>query len=199
MTDRPSFRTFVMSRGQNSAKDKRRLQLVDRAVQGALAWRLTAHWLLFVALAAGLTVVMTALSDPFRPLSWHVSAAWRTYGPLLLVLGALVPVFVWDSVKLSNRFAGPMVRFRRTTRELAAGEVPPRLKLRPGDFWGDYADDLNAVIARVAAERSVRERGERAAWAVAEQVADAARRADADAADRVEPVHSPSAAPSSAR
>ncbi|MEM1063499.1 MAG: hypothetical protein AAGJ97_14335 [Planctomycetota bacterium] len=166
-------------------KSFRGLKLVDRPVQGALARRLTTHWALFVSLAVGLTLAISAITDPFRPLSAHLATAWQTYGPLLLVLASLVPVFVWDSIKLSHRFAGPMKRFRNVTETLAAGQTPKPIALRRGDFWNDYAESLNGVIARVeelerrlgdaAVEEVSRKKAASdaaaAAWAVAEEVA----------------------------
>ena len=64
----------------------------------------------------------------------------------------MIPIFVWDTVTLSHRFAGPMYRFRKTLQELAAhGEAPP-VKLRDRDFWQDVANDFNAVLERLASE-----------------------------------------------
>ena len=34
-------------------------------------------------------------------------------------------------------------------RELAAGETPPAIKLRPGDYWTEFAENLNTVMDRL--------------------------------------------------
>ena len=62
---------------------------------------------------------------------------------------SLAPMFIYDTVKLSNRFAGPVLRIRRAARQLADGEIPKKSKLRDGDFWKDLASDFNGVIDRV--------------------------------------------------
>lgn len=34
-------------------------------------------------------------------------------------------------------------------RELAAGETPPNFELRPGDYWIEFAEDVNTVMDRL--------------------------------------------------
>lgn len=131
---------------------QRKREFIDPAVQGAIARRMALHWALFVLIAAVLVVGMKWICDPLTPLATHLSAAWWTYGPIFIVLACLAPMFVYDAVKLSNRFTGPVLRFRRAARALAAGERPEKIKLRRGDFWTDLAGDINVVIDRYAPE-----------------------------------------------
>jgi nitrogen fixation/metabolism regulation signal transduction histidine kinase len=76
---------------------------------------------------------------------------WFTHGPFLLVMVFLLPVFVIDSIKLSHRFAGPIFALRRAIREVAAGQMPRKLKFRRRDFWKDLAEDYNAMLAHLGA------------------------------------------------
>jgi len=122
---------------------------VDPEVQGALARRLMLHWAVFIGVAGALVIGLLWMNDPFTPFRDHLAVAARVYGPVLLVLVCLAPVFVYDSVKLSNRFTGPMLRFRRAARELAEGGSVERIELRRGDYWKEVADDFNRVIDRV--------------------------------------------------
>ena len=55
-----------------------------------------------------------------------------------------------DCLRLSNRFAGPMVRLRVAMQGLANGEPVKPVKLRDGDFWCEFAADFNRVLAREA-------------------------------------------------
>lgn len=127
---------------------RRRTEFIDPEVQGALARRIGFHWCLYTVVAATLVVGLRWMSNPFVSLGEHALAAWSMYGPLLLVLVCLAPVFVFDAVKLSNRFTGPVRRLKAATRALAEGRRPPRIKLRDGDFWKDLADDFNLVVDR---------------------------------------------------
>jgi hypothetical protein len=61
----------------------------------------------------------------------------------------LIPLVVFDMVRFSHRFAGPMVRLRRGMNELAEGQPTPHVIPRDGDFWRDFAEDYNRVVDRV--------------------------------------------------
>lgn len=131
-------------------KHRRKSEFIDPEVQGALARRISVHWLLFTALATALVLGMKWLADPFTPVSQHLVDAWWSHGPALLVLLCLLPIFVFDAVKLSNRFTGPVLRLRNATRELANGQRPAKIVLRDGDFWKELAEDFNRAAERVS-------------------------------------------------
>ena len=128
---------------------QRRQKFVDAKVQGALARRIIFHWFVFVFVAFGVTLFLQLLSDPFRPVAENVHNMWMTQGPLMLVMVFLLPVFVLDSVKISHRFAGPVISLRRAMREIAEGKPARKIQFRKHDFWHDLADDYNAVADRI--------------------------------------------------
>jgi nitrogen fixation/metabolism regulation signal transduction histidine kinase len=130
-------------------KPRRKKHFVDSCVQGSLARRIIAHWLVFLMVAAAVSFVLQVLTNPFQPLEEHARNAWWTHGPFLLVSVFLLPVFVMDTIKLSNRFAGPVYSLRRAMREVVQGKPPRRLKFRKRDFWHDLADDYNALLVRL--------------------------------------------------
>ena len=47
----------------------------------------------------------------------------------------LLPVFLYDTVKLSNRFAGPVIRLRRAMQAISQGNAVEKLQFRENDFW----------------------------------------------------------------
>jgi len=130
-------------------RPQRRRKYIDSSVQGALARRVIFHWLVFLAVASSAALVLQVLSDPFRPANEHLANVWYTQGPFLIVMIFLLPVFVIDTVKISHRFAGPVLSLRRTMRGVADGQPPQKLKFRKQDFWHELADDYNAMIARL--------------------------------------------------
>ncbi|QDT69549.1 hypothetical protein MalM25_24880 [Planctomycetes bacterium MalM25] len=131
-----------------SPTHKRKQKFIDPEVQGALARRIGVHWLLYTLVASVLVVGLKWLANPFVPITEHAIEAWWTYGPLLLVLICLAPIFIYDSVKLSNRFTGPMMRIRQATKSLAKGERVRPLTFRGDDFWQDLAKDFNQIVDR---------------------------------------------------
>jgi hypothetical protein len=124
-------------------------KFIDAKVQGALARRIIFHWFVFVVVAWGVTLFLQLLSEPFQPVADNVHNMWMTQGPLMLVMVFLLPVFVLDTVKLSHRFAGPVLSLRRAMREIAEGKPARKIQFRKHDFWHGLADDYNAVADRI--------------------------------------------------
>ena len=79
---------------------------------------------------------------------------WWESAPVFVILLALLPMFAWDTIKLSHRFAGPMFRFHDTVKRLANGERVPPIRLRKGDFWKDFAEDFNRLMQRMEAKQN---------------------------------------------
>ena len=131
------------------AHPRRTKKFIDANVQGSLARRIIFHWLLFLLVASLAAFILQVLSNPFRPLSDHLNDIWWTHGPFFLVMIFLLPVFIFDSIKLSHRFAGPVYSLRRAIRDIAQGKPARKLKFRRHDFWHDVAEDYNAMLQRL--------------------------------------------------
>lgn len=132
-----------------TATCQRRLRIVDGRLQGQLLRQVCWHWSLFLLIAATLTVGLGLLtSDPHRSLSnqlWQIGA---THMLPFLVLLTLLPYFLVDTVRLSNRFAGPVRRLRTGLEALADRDQVSPLVFREGDFWVSTAVAYNAVAER---------------------------------------------------
>ena len=121
---------------------KRRRRLVtDRRLQGTLLVHTAIYWfysmfgVAMIALCGIVFIRRPATSDDlFNELLLNC-------GPLLLGSLAILPLVLLDCLRLSNRFAGPMLRFQRALRELASGETTQPINLRKGDFWSEFADE----------------------------------------------------------
>src|SRR4029079_16704184 len=94
-------------------KAKRTQLFVDPKVQGALMARTVTYWFFCLFTLALLLVAWRMLTGPAQPFLAHLADAWRHYWPAMAASVALLPVLVFDSVQLSNHFAGPMFRLRR--------------------------------------------------------------------------------------
>lgn len=143
---------------------------VDRRLQGDIVKRILLHWLTFIAAGTALSMTLRFLTHPTEPLGRQIGEMLGEFGPYLAVLLALLPVFVLDTIKLTNRFAGPYVRFRQHVRALVERRSPGPLKFRDGDFWCETEEDLNKLFSEIQDIcRDVREAapGERVASAVA--------------------------------
>jgi hypothetical protein len=158
--------------GAESMSNKSRGRLyVDKDVQRALVVQLVRHWALFVAVLTGILLALDSLAAPQQSFGDHFRALWNRHAPLLVTIVALFPVFVYDSFKLSNRFAGPILRLRKRMQEAAAGEPVEPLQFRPGDYWQDLAENFNVLAERLEAnDRGRHKQGQAAGEEAAELV-----------------------------
>jgi hypothetical protein len=130
-------------------KSLRKYLFVDPKVQGALLMRVVGYWLLCIASIALMILCWRIITGPARMFYTHFDDMWFYFGPALVGAVLLMPLVLYDIVRLSNRFAGPLIRLRRSLRALAKGEEVAPLKFREGDFWQDFAKEFNAVAERM--------------------------------------------------
>lgn len=138
----------------SSSHQKRQLNFVDRSVQGALARRVFFHWSMFMGTCVvSVSLMQVLLGDPNQPIASHLQTAGSRYLLFLIVFVSLLPAFVLDTIRLSNRFAGPVSRLRNAMRKVADGGSYEPLKFRGNDFWTELADDYNRFM--VETERRI--------------------------------------------
>jgi hypothetical protein len=150
----PPFPVHEEARKMKQTPTKRKTILVERQVQGALGFRIAGHWFMFLAASLAFTITLRLIGNINHGTAWEmVGLALREQAVAIVVMLALLPWFVHDALKLSNRFAGPMVRLRSAIRVLSSGEQVNPLTFRKGDFWGDLAGEFNELQSRVVADR----------------------------------------------
>jgi len=138
-------------REQNAMAKHRRSSFVDGTVQGRLVRRIFVHWLVFFGLLVVFLGLMSVLAgDPSQSVFERALAPASEYLLLGLLTLTLLPAFMLDTIRFSNRFVGPIARLRRSMRELAAGEPVKELRFRDDDLWTDAANEFNAVAHRIA-------------------------------------------------
>lgn len=122
---------------------------VDKKVQGALAHRVIFHFIMFIFVGAMVGLFLQFLSDPFKPVRMHIAAFWAQSGPYVIALLCMLPVFVKDTVSLTHRMAGPIVRLRGHIRAISEGSDVAPLKFRDGDFFTDLPPMFNEMMENV--------------------------------------------------
>ena len=122
---------------------------VDWKVQGTLVGRAVLYWLVCLTAITLMLFCWQVMTGPVRPSGAHFAELWKHFAPALVASLLLLPLVVVDVVRMSNRFAGPLVRLRGSMRDLAAGRPVKPLRFRRDDFWRDFADEFNAVAAKV--------------------------------------------------
>jgi hypothetical protein len=127
---------------------RRRQLFVDSKVQGALVMRVLLYWIVCLITITLMLLCWSIIRTP-RMFYTHFDDMWFHYGPALIASFILLPMVILDIVRLSNRFAGPLVRLRRAMRALAQGEEVRAIHFRENDFWQEFADEFNAIAARM--------------------------------------------------
>ncbi|TWT97466.1 HAMP domain-containing protein [Neorhodopirellula pilleata] len=134
------------------AKDhqKRSTTVIDKQVQYGVIRKVALHWVLFmICNTFALFMWVSLFEQPGTGWRETMVECVRRFLPFFVVSIALVPAFVLDTLKLTNRFAGPISRLKTEIANAAAGRPVEPLKFRTGDFWGEIAESFNTMAARV--------------------------------------------------
>ena len=115
--------------------------------------RVAVYWVFCLLTLSLMLLCWRILTGPARLFYTHFDDMWYYYGSALVASFLLLPIVLVDIVRLSNRFAGPLVRLRRSMRALARGEVVQPIHFRGSDFWQEFADEFNAIAARLQDDR----------------------------------------------
>jgi hypothetical protein len=125
--------------------------LVHPEIQLALVRQLFWHWLFFLAGTFVVTFVLQFLLDPFQS-PYEMALRCRLFGiSLVLVALCTVPWFIYDSIRLSHRFVGPILRVRGALGRVSQ-QNNERIMLRRTDYWHDVTDAFNKMLDRLEAE-----------------------------------------------
>ncbi len=129
---------------------KRRFRaLIDPEVQGGILRKIAIHWtLFFICNAIALTLWIRLFEQPDANWTQTIEDTFRRFLPFFIITMALIPAFVWDTLKLTNRFAGPIHRLRIALADASSGRTVAPLHFRTNDFWKEIAQNFNSVIQR---------------------------------------------------
>ena len=128
---------------------------IDAKVQGVLCYRVVLYWFLLIfgmfCLLAGFPMVISLfVKSPVAPSAGQVILqTWRSFWPAIFASALMLPLIILDIVRVSHRFAGPMVRLRTALRDMAAGKPIEPVVFRYGDFWCEVAEEFNQATARI--------------------------------------------------
>ena len=130
-------------------KRLRKHLFVDPKVQGALAARIVLYWIVCLISITLMLLCWRIVTGPPRMFATHFEEMWFSYGPAAIASFILLPLVIVDVLRLSNRFVGPLVRLRRSMRQLGRGEDVEPIEFRETDFWPEFADEFNAIRLRL--------------------------------------------------
>ena len=150
----PSFLSkMLMKRFEKKAIRKR--HWINREVQGAIIKRSVFHWYLCTSLILLAVVIVTALRHPSHSALLLVYELWNHFSPAILASAVLLPVFIYDTLRATNRVVGPLHRLQVEMQALASGSEARPLQFRDGDYWQELAEQFNDLAAQVQKERKL--------------------------------------------
>jgi len=132
---------------QPVSMERRRRYFVDPQVQGALLRQAVYYWFWASATFALIIFVYRVFPALLSGTGQESGRIWYHLSPYMVASAVLFPIVILNAIRFSNRFTGPMVRVRRTLKQLARGETTSMRSFREDDFWSDTADDINEIAA----------------------------------------------------
>lgn len=131
----------------------RKTLFINKAAQGSIIKRSIYHWYFCTSLILMTMAIFIAFRDPSRSALLLFYELWSYFSPAIVASVILLPIFIYDILKLSHRIAGPLERLNAEMNKLAEGESVTPLKFRDGDYWSELAEKFNKLAAQVQAER----------------------------------------------
>ena len=130
----------------------------SRWLENGLQWELICRAFLYTA-AAGLYAVVIGMS---QGLFSSADGSWQWWSPAMTDavmyslpgLALVGPIVVYDMVRVSHRFAGPVAAIDREMRLLIDGDSAAPMQLRADDRWRELEESFNAIREELMALRS---------------------------------------------
>lgn len=127
---------------------QRKIILIDKEVQLRIAGRVIIYWcaaILFVILPLTFFKTFTVPGSLFLN---NLVEVGREHSPVFLIMLAFLPLAVYDSIKLSHKFTGPIYRLRKDLDRFQNGE-DVKFSFRKDDFWTDIPESINAIVDKI--------------------------------------------------
>jgi hypothetical protein len=118
---------------------------IDHHVQGVLVGRVILYWF-GMLLYFGLSIACYQWwQNPEWTVGEHFFAMFDQVWPCLPSLVLILPLVIFDIVRLSNRFAGPIYRLRMHLVKLNENTNTYPLNFRDDDYWQQLAEPINSL------------------------------------------------------
>lgn len=122
---------------------------IDRHVQGVLVGRILLYWF-GMLLYFGLSLACYQWWQyPEWTIAEHCQAMFEQVWPSLPSLILILPLVIFDVVRLSHRFVGPIYRLREHLRKLNLDSKTSPLFFRDDDYWQQLAEPINKLQEQI--------------------------------------------------
>ncbi len=125
--------------------ERRRRKLVD-SFQHKLIKRMVIYWVVYQFTLWNLLFCWRLWESGRGDLLQQYGQFCQEFYPMYICFLILAPAFIWDAVKFYHRIAGPILRFKKAARDVAAGRPLRRVRLRKTDELMELQDDFNEML-----------------------------------------------------
>ena len=125
--------------------------LADRQLQGSLVLRVLAYWCFYMLAITQILLCWRVATGPDASFFdfFNVGEVWSEHGVVLLASFIMLPVMLWDVLRITKRSAGSIFRLKNSLHALADGEPVQPIQFRAGDQRDELAEAFNDVLAYV--------------------------------------------------
>ncbi len=128
------------------SKKPRTKLLIDRDVQMAIVARVIFYWAGCSCFISMPLVIGRFLLEPEVLIIDQIANVFYEHWSIYLVLFVMLPFAIYDALRLSNRFAGPVFQIRKSLVNYNQTGRFTRVAIRKDDFWHDLADEVNKAV-----------------------------------------------------
>jgi len=122
---------------------------IDNSVQGVLIGRIVLYWLCGMVYFGLGSACFQFYEHRDWTFSEHAVALAVQFGPWLPSLILFMPLVIYDIVRMSNLFVGPIFHLRRHLNTLVRDPECHPLKFREDDYWHDLEEPVNALHTEI--------------------------------------------------
>ena len=128
------------------AHRKRKTLFVDQEVQTAILKRVVFYWISCIAFFTLMIWCYESLARPDQMFYEHIGPMIRRFLPIYIAMTALLPFLLYDALRFSNRFCGPLHRVLSELEKFSQTGNMERVTFRENDFWQALADRITQAI-----------------------------------------------------
>lgn len=118
---------------------------IDRPVQGVLIGRVLLYWAIGISYLGISAAIFQYNQQPNLSIGEHLTVLGGQFGPWIPSIVFILPLVMFDIVRLSNLFVGPIYRLRKHLDTMAEDPDCPPLSFRDGDYWQELAVPINSM------------------------------------------------------
>ncbi len=125
---------------------RRRFRLfTDWDIQGKILVRVGVAWMACQFIMVATILGFLALEGTDASQVTATSSHWRFLVPAIVASSVVFPIVMLDMLVFTNKFTGPLRRFRSQLQSLAEGKPVSALHFRPGDLVTDLSVNFNEI------------------------------------------------------